>query len=96
MLIAFTLAVIFYFQKFDRTISQENETHLAETSEQTVEHALSILDDTTASLQAAAGALSALPDKEQRLSYLSQVKKELGFSYLSYAGKDALSGCSTL
>lgn len=88
--VAFMVLVGRYFYKFDRTLSAENEMHLAETASQIAAHTRSIMQDTQTALQLAAKAVSAIENEDTVLRYLSGVEKDLSFSYIGYAGEDGM------
>lgn len=87
-----TLAVFmaftyFYIQKFDKTLEEENQTHLAELAEHTVTYTQSVVENLQGSLENAAGAVSIMPE-DKRFGYLNDMVSRQGFAFAGYAWKD--------
>lgn len=87
-----TLAVFmafayFYIQKFDKTLEEENQTHLAELAEHTVTYTQSVVENLQDSLANAAGAVSIMPE-DKRSGYLNDMVSRQGFAFAGYAWKD--------
>lgn len=87
VLAAFILFVVSYIRKFERTLKDENQAHLAELAEFTVMYTQSVVGDLQGALENAAGAVSILPEDE-RLGYLSDMVERQGFAFAGYAWKD--------
>lgn len=87
ILAVFTLFTTLYVRKFNRTLDEENQMHLAELAAHTVMYTEAVIGDLQGALENAAGAVSALSE-ETRIEYLRDVVKRQGFVYAGYAWKD--------
>lgn len=87
VLIAYVLLTVSYIRKFDRTLLEENESHLAEIAGHIISYSHSVVEDTQNSLKAAADAVYLMP-KEARISYLSHMADRQGFAFAGFAWKD--------
>lgn len=87
ILAAFSLFTTLYVRKFNRTLEEENQMHLAELAAHTVMYTEAVIGDLQGALENAAGAVSVLPEKK-RIEYLRDMVKRQGFVYAGYAWKD--------
>lgn len=87
MLVIFALFAVGFIRKFNRTLEEENQDHLAELAEYTVTYIQAVVRDLQDSLENAAGAVSILPEAE-RPGYLQDMVKRQGFAYAGYAWLD--------
>lgn len=89
VIIAFALVSAFYIHDFDRTLLEENQSHLAEVAEHIVSYIQAAVEDTLGSLETAADALP-LMEQEERYGYLRQMVDRHGFTYAGYAEGDGI------
>lgn len=87
MLVIFTMITVMFIRKFNRTLEEENQAHLAELAEYTVMYTQTVVKDLQGALENAAGAVSILSEKE-RMEYLNAMVRRQGFSYAGYAWRD--------
>lgn len=87
VLLLFSLFMVSYIRKFNRTLEEENQAHLAELAAHTVMYTQSVVGDLQGALENAAGAVSSLPE-EQRLGYLDDMVERQEFAFAGYAWKD--------
>lgn len=89
------LAVVFsvitanYINKFDRTLMEENEAHLAEIAGHITAYTMSVINEAQASLQTAANAVSSIP-QAGRQAFLEDMAARQGYAYAGYAWKDGI------
>lgn len=81
------LSITLYIRKFDRTLAEENQAHLAELAGYTVNYTRSVIEDLQGALENAAGAVSVLQE-DKRLEYLDDMVHRQGFAFAGYAKKD--------
>lgn len=87
VLISYALLTVSYIRKFDRTLMEENQAHLAEIAEHIVAYTHSAVRDTQNALWSAADALYLMPE-EKRLPYLEELSRRQGFAFAGYSLKD--------
>lgn len=87
VLAVFTLFTVSYIKKFEKTLKDENQAHLAELADHTVTYTQSVVKDLQGALENAAGAVSILPEGE-RFAYLNDMNERQGFAFSGYAWKD--------
>lgn len=87
ILIVFTMFIISYIQKFNQTLEEENQTHLAELADHTVMYTQAVVSDLQGALENAAGAISIMTE-DKRDRYLKDVVVRQGFAFAGYAWKD--------
>lgn len=90
VVVIFAFVVSSYLKKFDRTLLEENRSHLAEVADHIAAHTQSIIKDTQISLEMIADAAFQIPEPGQRVDYLKRTAKERGFAYLGYAKEDGI------
>lgn len=78
-----------YIKKFDQTIKEENQAHLAEVADHIVSYIQNVVQDTQVSLETAGNALLAIPE-DRRLPYLQDMTKRHKFAYVGYAEADGM------
>lgn len=89
VMLSFILFAVSYVRRFDRTLMEENEAHLAEIADHIVTYTQSVVADTEASLCLAADTLLQLPESEHT-AFLQDTSRRLGFEYMGYAGVDGI------
>lgn len=83
----FTIFAVSYIQKFNTTLENENQEHLAELASHTVMYTQSVVGDLQGALENAAGAVSVMPE-DKRYAYLEDMVARQGFVYAGYAWED--------
>lgn len=79
-----------YIHKFNRQLTEENSSRLAEVSDSIVTHLTTVIADTQTMLHAVARGVGALDSDGARLAYLRDVTRLYSFAYMGYAGSDGL------
>ncbi len=87
VLIIFAVLTVTYIQKFNRTLLEENESHLAEIADHITAYTHSVVKDTQSSLENAAGAVGILSE-ELRMEYLEEMVERQDFVFAGYAWAD--------
>lgn len=89
VILLFSAFAFSYIKKFDKTIKEENQAHLAEVADHIVSYIQNVVQDTQVSLETAGNALLAIPE-DKRLPYLQDMAKRHKFAYVGYAGADGI------
>lgn len=89
VILLFAAFAISYIKKFDATIQEENQAHLAETADHIVSYIQNVVQDTQVFLETAGNALLAIPE-DKRLPYLQDMAKRHKFAYAGYAKADGM------
>ncbi len=79
-----------YIHTFNRQLTEENSSRLAEVSDAIVTHLTTVITDTQTMLHAVARGIDALDSEKTRLAYLRDVARLYSFAYMGYAGSDGL------
>lgn len=87
IIIAFALFTVSYIQRFDKTLLEENRSHLAEIADHIASYTKEVMENTQDSLETAASAIIVMPEN-MRLSYLKEAAGRHGFAFAGYAGRD--------
>lgn len=87
--IAFILFTNSYIEKFDQTLTEENQIRLEEISEHIVVYIQSVVSGRQDALEMAAQAVYPMPD-EERAVYLNALASHYGFAYVGWAGQDGI------
>lgn len=87
VVITYVLLTASYIRKFDRTLLEENKSHLAEIAGHIISYSHSVVEETQNSLKAAADAVYVMPE-EERISYLSHMADRQGFAFAGFSWKD--------
>lgn len=77
-----------YIHAFNRQLTEENSSRLAEVSDSIVTHLTTVIADTQTMLRAVAQGIGTLDCAESRLAYLNGVSGLYSFAYMGYAGRD--------
>ncbi|MDO4274378.1 MAG: ATP-binding protein [Eubacteriales bacterium] len=83
----FSFITISYIQRFDKTLLEENRSHLAEIADHIASYTKEVMENTQDSLQTAASAITAMPE-DMRIPYLKETADRHGFAFAGYAGRD--------
>lgn len=86
----FAGVVLWYIQKFDSTLEEENKIHLSEISNHVALNITTVVNDTQEALITAAAAVAAFSSDELRMQYLESVAKQYSFAYVGAAGRDGI------
>lgn len=89
VILLFSVFAFSYIKKFDQTIKEENQAHLAEVADHIVSYIQNVVQDTQVSLETAGNALLAIPE-DRRLPYLQDMAKRHKFAYVGYAEADGM------
>lgn len=89
VLAAFVMFTFAFIRNFDKTLMDENQSHLAEIAGHIVSYTQMVVDDTLDTMETAAGALHCMSE-EQRLLFLRDMAQTQGFSFVGYAMEDGI------
>lgn len=87
VMIVFSVYTVFYIQKFDKTLLEENKAHLSEIADHIASYTKEVVENTQDALETAGSAIYTIPE-EDRLKYLKEVSDRHGFIFAGYAGSD--------
>ena len=71
-----------YIHTFNRQLTEENSSRLAEVSDAIVTHLTTVITDTQTMLHAVARGIDALDSEKTRLAYLRDVARLYSFAYM--------------
>lgn len=83
----FAFISFLYVQRFNDTLLEDNQAHLAEVADHIVVYTKTVLSDTKHSLQNTANVLMAIPE-EQWMIYLEDIVERENLTYIGYAKRD--------
>lgn len=87
--VLFACYVVSYIERFDDTLQEENQAHLAEVADHIVVYTKSVIEDTQESLETVGNTFVAIPE-DKRLDFLDDIVERQGFVFAGYAGLDGV------